>query len=62
VEVYVKGFSPLDVKKTVAFFVGNLPKKLLLVVVIELLDHPITPRFPRGDKPGLHVMVETKAD
>ena len=37
-------------------------EELLLIMVVEFLDHPIAPRFPRRNKPKLDAMMETEAD
>ena len=38
----------------------DLVKKLLLVMIIELLDDSIAPRFGLRNKPWLHSMVQTQ--
>ncbi len=35
-------------------------KKLLIVGVVEFLDHPITPRLPNGNKYGLNAKVSSE--
>jgi len=40
----------------------NLGEELLAVMVIELFDHAIAPRFSRGDEPQIDSIEQAEAD
>ena len=41
---------------------NNFAEKHLLVTVIEVLDHPISPRLRHWDEPGLNVVMQAQPD